>query len=343
VTIRSAPRVFVCRVLPGGALDALRRQCDVEVWPEDAPPSTDALREAVRGCHGVVTLLTDRVDAELLDSAPDLAVVSNVATGFDNVDVDACSERAVLVTRTPGVLAETTAEFALALLFSAARRVVEGDRFVREGRWETWSPTAFLGTDIAGSTLGIIGLGGIGAEVAKRARALGMRVIYTSRTRQPGREARLKAEYVALEQLLREADFVSLHAPLTPQTRGMIGVRELGLMKPHAVLVNTARGSLVDPKALYTALRSGRIAAAALDVTDPEPIPTDDPLLTLDNCIVTPHIASATVATRSRMAMLAAENLLRALRGEVPKNAVNRSVARRWKKRISAFHFPLSA
>lgn len=329
------PRAFVGRNLPGGAIDAIRQHAVVEVWPGEMPPSSEDLRKAVAGCHGLLSVLTDRVDDALLDAAPDLVVVSNMATGYDNVDVPAASRHNVLVTRTPGVLAQTTAEFTLALIFAAARRVVEGDRYVRAGRWKTWDPETLLGQDIAGSTLGIIGLGGIGQEVAKRARALGMRVVYTSRIRQPGREARLKVEHLELDDLLSQSDFVSLHAPLTTETRGLIGARELGLMKPSAVLINTARGPLVDPKALYAALRSGRITAAALDVTDPEPIPPDDPLLTLDNCIVTPHIASASVATRSRMAMLAAENLLRALRGEVPKDTVDRSIARKWRARVA--------
>jgi lactate dehydrogenase-like 2-hydroxyacid dehydrogenase len=328
-------RVFIGRNLPGGAIDAIRAQADVQVWPGEVPPSPEELRNAVAGRHGLLTVLTDRVDEALLDAAPDLVVVSNMATGYDNVDVPAASRHVVLVTRTPGVLAETTAEFALALIFATARRVVEGDRYVRSGRWKTWGPETLLGRDVGGSTLGIVGLGGIGHELAKRARALGMRVVYTSRTRQPGREARLRVEYLSLDDLLRQSDFVSLHAPLTPETRSLIGARELGLMKPTAVLINTARGPLVEPKALYAALRSGRIAAAALDVTDPEPIPAEDALLTLDNCIVTPHIASASVATRSRMAMLAAENLLQALRGEVPKHTVDRSIARKWRARMA--------
>ena len=239
-----------------------------------------------------------------------------MATGFDNVDVAAATERDVLVTRTPGVLSETTADFAFALLLAAARRVVEGDRYAREGSWKTWGPEILLGHDVYGATLGIVGMGGIGTEVAKRARGFGMRIVYTSRTRKPALEKRDRMEFLELDDLLRESDFVTLHAPLTIETRHMINERTLRLMKPTAVLVNTARGPLVDQAALYQALKKGWIAAAALDVTDPEPMPRDDPLLTLPNVIVTPHIASASVATRSRMAMLAAENLVQALRGE---------------------------
>ena len=253
-----------------------------------------------------------------------------MATGFDNIDVAAATARGVLVTRTPGVLSETTADFAFALVLAAARRVVEGDRYVREGNWKTWGPETLLGGDVYGATLGIVGLGGIGREVARRARGFGMRVLYTGPARKPDAERELAVEFRPLEDLLRESDFVTLHAPLTPETRQIINERTLRLMKPAAVLVNTGRGPLVDQNALYEALRSGVIAAAALDVTDPEPIHADDPLLSLPNLIVTPHIASASVATRSRMALLAAENLLAGLRGEVPEHAVNpEAVARR--------------
>ena len=239
------------------------------------------------------------------------------------------------VTRTPGVLSETTADFAFALLLAAARRVVEGDRYAREGKWKTWGPEVLLGHDVHGATLGIIGMGGIGEEMAKRARGFGMRILYNSRTRKPALERRYKMQFLDLAALLRESDFVTLHAPLTPETSHMIDERALRKMKPTAVLVNTARGPLVDQAALYRALKEGWVAAAALDVTDPEPMTADDPLLTLDNCIVTPHIASASVATRSRMAMLAAEQLVQALSGQTPKNVVNREVLRSWRRRVS--------
>jgi lactate dehydrogenase-like 2-hydroxyacid dehydrogenase len=240
----------------------------------------------------------------------------------------------VLVTRTPGVLSETTADFAFALLLAAARRVVEGDRYTRSGRWKSWGPETLLGHDVHGATLGIIGMGGIGEEMAKRARGFGMRIVYNSRTRKPALEKRHKMEFLDLDGLLREADFVTLHAPLNPETRHMIDEAALRTMKPTAALVNTARGPLVDQDALHQALTKGWIAAAALDVTDPEPMPDNNPLLKLENCIVTPHIASASVATRSRMAMLAAEQLVQALRGETPKNIVNREVLRRWQGRM---------
>ncbi len=328
------PRVFVTRHLSGPALERLAQASDVEVWPEELPPSREELARKAQQSDALLTLLTDRVDAALLDTVPDLLVISNMATGFDNIDVPGATAHGVLVTRTPGVLSETTADFAFALLLSAARRVVEGDRSARGGRWQTWGPETLLGQDVYGATLGIVGLGGIGREVAQRAGGFGMRVLYTGRSRKPDAERELNVEFRALDELLRESDFVSLHAPLTPQTKHLINARTLRLMKPTAMLVNTGRGPLVDQAALYEALRSGVIAAAALDVTDPEPMSPDDPLLTLPNVIVTPHIASASVATRSQMALLAAENLLTALSGEIPRHTVNPQVGDAWRQRF---------
>lgn len=278
----------------------------------------------------MVTLLTDRVDEAALDAAPNLVAVSNMATGFDNVDVEAASKHLVLVTRTPGVLTETSADLAFGLLMAAARRIAEGDRYVRAGKWRTWGPEIMLGPDVYGATLGIIGLGRIGRAVARRTQGFGMRVLYNSHERKPEAEAELGATYVELDELLAESDFVSIHAALTDETRGLIGARELDLMKWTALLINTARGPLVDQEALYEALREGVIAGAALDVTDPEPLSADSPLLTLENVVITPHIASASVATRSEMARLAAENLLACLRGEPNENVVNSEVEEAW-------------
>lgn len=328
------PAVYVTRLLPGGAIEFLKHHANVRIWREEGPPPRKELLRQAAASDGILCLLTDRIDAALLKQAPRLAVVSNMATGFDNVDVDAATEQNVLVTRTPGVLSETTAEFAIALLFAAARRVAEGDRMVRDGQWKTWGPNVLLGCDLAGSTLGIVGLGGIGEAVARRARALQMRVVYYSRTRKKDVERELGIRYVSLATLLERSDFVTLHAPLTEETRHMIGRRELEAMKPNATLINTARGPLVDQSALYRALKNQRIASAALDVTEPEPIARDDPLLTLDNVLITPHIASASVATRSKMAMLAAENLVQALGGRLPRHAVNREIARSWRTRV---------
>lgn len=328
------PAVYVTRRLPGEALGFLRERCDVRLWDGDLPPPAEELRRQTADADGLLALLTDRIDRDLLEGAPRLLVVSNMATGFDNIDVTAANESGVLVTRTPGVLSETTADFAFALMLAAARRVVEGDRYGRAGKWKTWGPEVLLGHDVHGATIGIIGMGGIGEEMAKRARGFGMRILYHSRTRRPALEKRYRMQFLDLDALLREADFVTLHAPLTPETQHMINEAALQGMKPTAVLVNTARGPLVNQTALYHALKEGWIAAAALDVTDPEPMPAGDPLMTLENCIVTPHIASASVATRSKMALLAAEQLVQALNGQTPANVVNRDVLRRWQRRL---------
>jgi glyoxylate reductase len=306
------PRVFVSRLIPEDGLRPIREATDARIWEEDLPPPRSALLDAVAGCHGVVTLLTDRVDDEFLDAAgPQIKVVSNYAVGFDNVDVPACTARGVAVGNTPGVLTETTADLAFALLMAAARRIPEGDRYVRMGRWKTWGPLLLLGLDVHGSTIGIVGFGRIGQAVARRAMGFGMTVLYHDVHRvDPAVEREFGATFLPLEELLARADFVSLHVNLTPQTKGLIDAEKLSWMKPSAVLVNTSRGPVVDGRALADALRDGGIFAAALDVTDPEPIPTDDPLLSLDNCLVVPHIASASRATRSKKAEMASANLL---------------------------------
>jgi lactate dehydrogenase-like 2-hydroxyacid dehydrogenase len=308
----------VARAIADASLRSLQEQCDTDVWSEDRPPPRDELLRRVAGCDGILTLLTDRVDEELLDAAgPRLRVVSNLAVGYDNVDVPACARRGIAVGNTPGVLTETTADLAWALILAARRRVAEGDRYVRAGNWRTWGPNLLLGSDVHGATLGIVGFGRIGQAVARRAGGFGMNVLYTSRTRLPKAvETAHRARFVDLDELLARSDIVSLHCALTPETRGLIGRRALELMKSTATLVNTARGPVVDQAALYVALRDGVIATAGLDVTDPEPIAPDDPILSLDNCVVVPHIASATHATRGRMAEMAAANLLAGVRGD---------------------------
>ena len=331
--MRDRPAVYVTRELPGDAVERLRQAASVRVWPEEMPPPRDVLLREAATADGLLALLTDRIDADLLDVAPRLRVVSNVAVGYDNIDVPEATRRAVLVTNTPGILTETTADFAFALLMAAARRVAEADRYTRQGRWKTWGPQVLLGQDVHGACLGIVGLGAIGLEVAKRARGFGMRILYQDHRRRPREERRYGLVHTELDQLLREADFVSLHVPLTGETRHLIGERELSLMKPTAVLVNTARGPVVDQRALYRVLKERRITAAALDVTEVEPIPMDDPLLTLDNVIIAPHIASASVSTRTRMASVAVDNLLAALGGEEPPNCVNRQALRRWRRK----------
>jgi glyoxylate reductase len=316
--VSERPRVFVTRRIPDEGLDPIGRTCEVDLWEDELPPPRDELLRRVAGCVGILTLLTDRVDDALLDAAgPSLTVVSNYAVGYDNIDVGACARRGIAVGNTPGVLTETTADLAFALMLAATRRVAEGDRYVRAGKWRTWGPLLLLGSDVHGATLGIVGFGRIGQAVARRAAGFGMTVLYSSRSRVPeATETALGATYVGLYELLERSDIVSLHVALATDTHGLIDAAALARMKRTAVLVNTARGPVVDGAALAAALRDGVIAAAALDVTDPEPIPVDDPLLGIENCLVVPHIASASRATRGRMAAMAAANLLAGVRGE---------------------------
>ncbi len=294
----------------------------VETWEGELPPDPAELLRRIRAADGVLALLTDRFDASVLAQAPRLRVIANMAVGYDNVHLGDAESAGVWVTNTPGVLAQTTADLAFALLLAAARNVVASDRDTRRGGWRTWSPTGFLGPDVHGATLGIVGLGEIGREMAKRARGFAMRVLATTRTPRADDEQSLGVEHVDLDTLLAESDFVSLHMPLTPATRGVMGAENLRKMKRSAILINTARGPIVDQDALVEALRAGTIAGAALDVTDPEPLPVSHPLFGLANVIITPHIASASVATRSRMAEMAAGNIIAVLRGDGPPNAV---------------------
>ncbi len=312
------PRVFVARIIPAEGLDAVRAGCDMDLWEDELPPPRAELLRRVAGCDGVLTLLTDRVDDEFLDAAGlGLRVVANYAVGFDNIDVPACSRRGVAVGNTPGVLTETTADLAFALLMAAARRVAEGDRYVRAGHWRTWGPMLLMGPDVYGSTIGIVGFGRIGQAVARRAQGFGMEILYHDVARLPDSvTAPLGATYVAMDELLSRSDYVSLHVNLTAETKHLINAGTLASMKSTAVLVNTSRGPVVDQRALAAALRDGVIWAAALDVTDPEPIPMDDALVGLDNCLIVPHIASASRVTRGKMAAMAAANLLAGVRGE---------------------------
>lgn len=312
------PRVFVARRIPEEGLDAVRAVCDMDLWEDELPPPRDELLRRIAGCDGVLTLLTDRVDDAFLDAAgPGLKVVSNYAVGFDNIDVAACARRGIPVGNTPGVLTETTADLAWALLMAAARRVSEGERYVRDGRWKTWGPLLLLGPDVHGATIGIVGFGRIGQAVARRAQGFGMRILYHDVNELPGDvTGPLGATYRPLEDLLAESDYVSLHVNLTPETRHLINASTLAMMRPTAVLVNTSRGPVVDQSALADALDRDVIFAAALDVTDPEPIPMDDRLVGRDDCVIVPHIASASRATRGRMAAMAAANLVAGVRGE---------------------------
>ena len=319
------PRVYVTRQVPEKGIDMLREVCELEVWEGELPVPRDVLMAKVADIDGLYCLLTERIDEELLDAAPNLRVVSNMAVGYDNIDVDACTARGIPVGNTPGVLTDTTADCAFALLMASARRIVEGADYVRAGRWKTWGPMLLMGPDVHGATLGIVGFGRIGRAMARRAQGFAMRVLYQDAYVTKADPA-LGATRVDLDTLLAESDFVSLHVPLTKETHHLIGLRELRRCKPTAVLINTSRGEVVDHDALYQALHEGQIAYAALDVTEPEPLPADHRLLTLPNCIVVPHIASASVATRTKMAVMAAENLLAGLGGEPLPNCVNPQV-----------------
>ncbi|MBX5444558.1 D-glycerate dehydrogenase [Sphaerobacter sp.] len=322
-------RIAVSRVIPEAGLDLLRQAGDVAVWEGELPPSREELVRLAEGADGLLTLLTERVDGDLLDRLPSVRVVSNMAVGFDNIDVAACTARGVAVCTTPDVLTETTADLAFGLLLAVARRIPEGHNAVLAGAWRTWEPMGYLGPDVHGATLGIIGLGRIGQAVARRARGFDMRILYHAPRRRPEVEEELGAEWRELDALLAESDFVSLHVPLTEQTRGMIGREQLQRMRRGAVLINTARGPVVQTDALLEALEQGWIWAAGLDVTDPEPLPAEHPLLRHPRVVVTPHIASASFTTRNRMAELAARNLLAVLRGETPPRCLNPEVLNR--------------
>jgi glyoxylate reductase len=303
-------RVFVSRRLPGGALDRLAAGGhDVTVWQERLPPSPEQLAAAVAEAEGLLSLLTDRVDAPLLDRAPALRAIANYAVGVDNIDLDAATARGIPVGNTPDVLTDATADLAWALLLAAARKLPDAIAAARGGDWLTWEPGSHLGASVFGATLGVVGFGRIGRAVAARASGFSMTVLHTPDTE--------------LESLLERADFVSLHTPLTPATRGLIDAGALARMKPTAILVNTARGPIVDQVALAAALHDGVIAGAALDVTDPEPLPTDDPLWAAPNLIIAPHVGSATHAARKRMADLAVDNLLAGLDGKPMPHQVN--------------------
>jgi glyoxylate reductase len=320
------PRVFVTRRLVGDGLERLAQQADVEVWPgDDAPPPDILLAESARS-DGILTNIADSVDAAVLEASPGLRIVSQMAVGYDNIDVAAATARRVLVTNTPGVLTEATADITFALLLAHARRLPEGERAIRRGEWGQWKPWFLLGRDLNGKTLGIVGLGAIGQAVARRGAAFGMRVLYTSRQRKPDIEATLGVIWSDLPRLLAESDYVSLHVALNEETRHLIGEEELSRMKRDAVLVNSARGGVVDQEALLAALNAGTIAGAALDVFESEPLPPDHPLLSLDNVVVAPHAGSATVETRTRMSDLAVDNLLAFFSGETPPCPVNPDV-----------------
>lgn len=309
------PHVFVTRQLHAEALEVLSSVCDMEVWTEETPPSHSVLVEKARQSQGLLTLLTDPVDAEVL-SAPGLKVISQYAVGTDNIDLTFATQHHIPVGHTPGVLTEACADLTLALMLAVARRVVEGDQEVRQGIWRPWGPFVLAGADVFGATLGIIGFGRIGQAVARRAAGFDMRILYTDPKRNLEAERLTGAQFVSLEELLSESDFISLHIYYSPENHHMMDYSRFEMMKPGAFLINTARGAIVNPAALVWALENKQIAGAGLDVFEPEPIPTDHPLLSMPNVVITPHIASASAATRARMALISVNNLLAGLRDE---------------------------
>jgi len=321
------PRIFVTRIIPEEGLEMVRQEADVDVWQDPLPPPCQTLVQKAKGMDALLCLLTDKIDENLMNEiGPQLKVISQMAVGYDNIDVPAATARGIPIGNTPGVLTDTTADFAWTLLMAAARLVAQGDRFTRAGKWNTWGPIDFLGPDVTGATLGIIGFGRIGQGLAKRAQGFDMRILYFDRRRHPEPEQKYGVQFVDLNTLLSESDFVSLHTDLSQETHHLINDARLKTMKTSGILINTARGPVVDSMALYRALSSGTIAGAALDVTEPEPIKQGHPLLTLDNILITPHIASASFKTRNKMAAMAAENLIAGLRRERLPNCVNPQV-----------------
>jgi glyoxylate reductase len=321
----SKPRVFISRMIPEKPLKMIEAEAEVHLWEGDMPPPRPKLLDQLALADGAVVMLTEKIDQAAFDAAPKLKVLSNYAVGYDNIDVEAATARGIPVGNTPGVLTETTADQAFALLLASARRVVEGVDYVKQDQWKTWNPIQLLGREVHGATLGIIGLGRIGYAMAKRAQGFGMRILYHGGSNEEYAE-RTGAIEVELEKLLRESDFISIHSPLNEQTRGMIGQREFSLMKPTAILINTARGAIIQSNALLEALQNENIFAAALDVTDPEPLPANHPLVLQPNCLIVPHLGSATWQTRERMGILAAENLIAGLKGEKLPHCINLKV-----------------
>ena len=321
--------VLVTGNLPEAEINRIEREHRVQVHRQDFPMERRAVLESIGSKHGMLSMITDTVDSQLLERAPELKIIANFGVGYNNIDVPAATRRGIMVTNTPGVLTDTTADLAITLILSVARRVVEGDRITRQGRFRFWAPFHFLGHEITGKTLGIVGMGRIGQAVARRAAGFDMRVLYHNRHALPEEEEqKLKVHYADLKTLLQEADFVSLHTPLTPRTRHLIGRRELAWMKSDAFLINTARGAVIDEQALLEALEQGRIGGAGLDVYENEPVVAPG-LERLDNVVLLPHVGSATVETRRRMAAMAVDNLLAGLRGHMPPNCVNPDIVRK--------------
>ncbi len=330
MVIRLKKRVFVTRKIPNDGLNIINQEFNAFVWPDEFPPSKEEIVQNAVDCEGLVTLLSDPIGAEVIEQLPNLKVIVQYAVGYDNIDVKFATKKGIIVTNTPGVLTETTADLTWALIMATSRRINEADRYVREGHWKVaWSPELLLGSDVYGATLGIIGMGRIGRAVAKRAQGFNMKILYTSRSineRDTELRQQFGADHVDLVTLLRKSDIVTLHIPLTSDTRHLIGKAELAMMKQGSILINTSRGQVIDEDALYQALMIKHLAAAGLDVFTEEPISLDSPLLQLENVVLAPHIGSASTYTRSTMAKMCAENLRAALAGAKPPNIVNPEV-----------------
>lgn len=316
-------------MLPKRGLDSIIEDFDVEIWPEYGPPNRDLLIKKAEKADALITLLNDRIDNELFKGAPKLKIVAQMAVGFDNVDLKEATKRGIYITNTPDVLTQTTADFAWALLMAIARRIVEADQYVRKGNWNVaWHPDMLTGRDINSATIGIIGAGRIGQAVAQRAQGFNMKILYYNPSTKPELDV-LGAKKTELDELLALSDFITLHVPLTKETTHLINAEKFNLMKKTAYLINTSRGPVIDEKALFTALKSGQIAGAALDVFEQEPTPKTNPLLSLENVVVAPHISSASIETRSKMAELSARNLMSFFKGETPPNLVNPEVLKK--------------
>lgn len=321
------PRVFLTRRIPEEGIRRLQDKFELKIWPEEGPPPRNVLFKEIKDIDALITTVSDKIDGELISSARVLKVIAQYAVGIDNIDIEAATKQGVYVTNTPGVLTETTADTAWALLMAVSRRIVEADNYIRDGKWKAgWAPLMFLGRDVYGKTLGIVGLGRIGASIARRAIGFNMKVLYYDIVRRIDIETELGIEFADFNRILEESDFVTIHAPLTEETRKLFGEREFKTMKRTAYLVNAARGTIVDESALTKALQEGWIAGAALDVFEEEPISPENPLLKLGNVILVPHIGSASVETRAKMAIMVVENLLRFFKGETPPNLVNPEV-----------------
>lgn len=316
-------KIYITRKLPEEIIEPLRKKFDVQMWHSETIGMTnEEILTNAKDAHALWTMLSDNIDRTLIESLPNLKVISNFAVGYNNIDIEAAKDRSIVVTNTPGVLTETTADLAFALLLATARRITEVEQEIRSGNWDSWSPMQYTGMDVFGATLGIVGMGRIGEAVARRAKGFDMNVLYHNRSRKLDAEETYGFTYAELDELLKQSDFVILLTPLTPETKGLIGERELNMMKETAAIINVARGGIVDEQALYEALSSKKIWAAGLDVFEQEPVPVDHPLLTLSNVTVSPHIGSASIRTRQAMMQMNAKDIEAVLENREPKNRI---------------------